>query len=234
MKIIHWISEASSGEAAWLPRRPHRLVHRREITAPEPLVVQITAPEPPRYPVDDIKEMKECHLYYPIGNMSMKVGSALPCLPGALHHNNPIQDGYARVTMEDIVQGFEDLDIDIATPEGARRLGDVKRRFILWQKKFSSFQARRQQVHPLRWWWWRWRWWWWCFTYTSFTSADAPPIHLRRVSSAALVRPAGARPPNPPPAKKPSSSLGVLTGPVPKIKSTGAITEASPHEALGT
>ncbi|KAK1604872.1 hypothetical protein QYE76_028545 [Lolium multiflorum] len=76
-----------------------------EITAPEPLVVEITAPEPPRYPVDDIKEMKACHLYYPIGNMSMKVaiGSALP--PGALHHNNPIPDGYARVTVEDIVQG---------------------------------------------------------------------------------------------------------------------------------
>ncbi|KAK1642278.1 hypothetical protein QYE76_060083 [Lolium multiflorum] len=81
-------------------------------------VVEITAPEPPRYPVDDIKEMKACHLYYPIGNMSMKVaiGSALP--PGALHHNNPIQDGYARVTVEEIVQGFEDLDIDIATLKG--------------------------------------------------------------------------------------------------------------------
>ncbi|KAK1643761.1 hypothetical protein QYE76_061566 [Lolium multiflorum] len=123
-----------------------------EITAPEPLVVEITAPEPPRYPVDDIKEMKECHLYYPIGNMSMKVAiaSALPCLPGALHHNNPIADGYARVTVEDIVQGFEDLDIDIATPEGARRLGDVKRQFILWQKKFIKFpgEAPRRTSPP--------------------------------------------------------------------------------------
>ncbi|KAK1685267.1 hypothetical protein QYE76_046115 [Lolium multiflorum] len=105
--------------------------------------------EPPRYPVDDIKEMKACHLYYPIGNMSMKVatGSALP--PGALHHNNPIPDGYARVTVEEIVQGFEDLDIDIATPEGATRLGDVKRQFILWQKfiKFPG-EAPRQTSPP--------------------------------------------------------------------------------------
>ena len=77
--------------------------------------IDITAPEPPRYPVDDVKEMKECDLHYPMGNISMKVaiGSALPCLPGALYHNNPIQDGYARVTVEDIVQGFEDLEIDI-------------------------------------------------------------------------------------------------------------------------
>ncbi|KAK1678625.1 hypothetical protein QYE76_039473 [Lolium multiflorum] len=67
---------------------------------------------------------------------------------GALHHNNPIQDGYARVTVEEIVQGFEDLDIDIATPEGVKRLGDVKRQFILWQKKFIkqalAFKNRKE------------------------------------------------------------------------------------------
>jgi len=103
--------------------------------------IDITAPEPPRYPVDDVKEMKECHLHYPMGNISMKVaiGMALPCLPGALHHNNPIQDGYARVTVEDIVPGFEDLEIDIATPEGERRLGNLKRQIILWKKKFIKF-----------------------------------------------------------------------------------------------
>ena len=77
--------------------------------------------------------MKECDLHYPVGNISTKVaiGSALPCTPRALHQNNPIQDGYARVTVEDIFQGFEDLEIDYATPEGERRLGDVKRQFIL-------------------------------------------------------------------------------------------------------
>ena len=82
-------------------------------------MIEIRAPEP-HYPVDDVKEMKECDLHYPVGNVSTKVasGSALPCTPGALHHNNPIAYGYARVTVEDIVQEFEDLEIDIATPEG--------------------------------------------------------------------------------------------------------------------
>ena len=96
--------------------------------------------------MDDVKEMKECDLHYPVGNVSTKVasGSALPCTPGALHHNNPIAYGYARVTVEDIVQGFEDLEIDKPTPEGERRLGDVKRQFILWKKKYIVFQARRQ------------------------------------------------------------------------------------------
>ena len=58
-------------------------------------MIEIRAPEP-HYPVDDVKEMKECDLHYPVGNVSTKVasGSALPCTPGALHHNNPIAYGY--------------------------------------------------------------------------------------------------------------------------------------------
>ena len=40
----------------------------------------------PRYPVDDVGEMKHCELHQPMKNMSFKmaVGTALPCLPGAL------------------------------------------------------------------------------------------------------------------------------------------------------
>ncbi|KAK1642485.1 hypothetical protein QYE76_060290 [Lolium multiflorum] len=201
-----------------------------EITAPEPLVVEITAPEPPRYPVDDIKEMKACHLYYPIGNMSMKVaiGSALP--PGALHHNNPIPDGYARVTVEDIVQGFEDLDIDIATPEGATRLGDVKRQFILWQKKFIKFpgEAPRQTspppsgggggggggggspTPPSR---------------QPTPSPNSPPAGKQTPPPS--PRPAGDQtpPPNPPPAKKQRQSW--VINPEPYVPATTKIPEPS-------
>ena len=110
-------------------------------------MIEIRAPEP-HYPVDDVKEMKECDLHYPVGNVSTKVasGSALPCTPGALHHNNPIAYGYARVTVEDIVQGFEDLEIDKPTPEGERRLGDVKRQFILWKKKYIVFPGEAPRL----------------------------------------------------------------------------------------
>jgi hypothetical protein len=61
-------------------------------------------------------------------NMTFKVtsGDALPCLPEALHHGNPIPAGYARVSVLDIVSGFEDLELDFGTPEGDQRLGDVK------------------------------------------------------------------------------------------------------------
>jgi hypothetical protein len=95
----------------------------------------------PRYPVDDVREMTNCELHQPMKNMSFKVviGNALPCLPEALHHGNPIPAGYARVSVDDIVLGFEDLEIDFPTPEGDVRLEDVKLYIILWQKKYIKF-----------------------------------------------------------------------------------------------
>jgi hypothetical protein len=74
-------------------------------------------------------------------NMSFKVviNNALPCLPEALHHGNPIPAGYARVSVDDIVPGFQDLEIDFPIPEGDVRLRDVKRYIILWQKKYIKF-----------------------------------------------------------------------------------------------
>jgi hypothetical protein len=85
--------------------------------------------------------MKECELHQPMRSISFKVaiGTALPCLPRALHHNNPIPAGYARVMVDDIVEGYEDLEIDYATPKGDVRLGDVKCQIILWRKKYIKF-----------------------------------------------------------------------------------------------
>ncbi|KAK1645110.1 hypothetical protein QYE76_062915 [Lolium multiflorum] len=41
-------------------------------------------------------------------------GSHGSATPGALHHNNPIPDGYARVTVEEIVQGAEEVEAGAA------------------------------------------------------------------------------------------------------------------------
>jgi hypothetical protein len=62
----------------------------------------------PRYPVDDVREITNCELHQPMKNMSFKVvsGTALPCLPKALHHGNLIPAGYARVLVDDIVLGL--------------------------------------------------------------------------------------------------------------------------------
>src|SRR4051812_31303794 len=95
----------------------------------------------PHYPVHDVREMAQCELHQPMNNLSFKVaiGTALPCLPRALHHSLPIPPGYARVTVDDIVEDFADLEIEIAMPEGLTKLGDVKRNIILWNKKYIKF-----------------------------------------------------------------------------------------------
>jgi hypothetical protein len=84
--------------------------------------------------------------------MTFKVasGDALPCLPEALHHGNPIPAGYARVSVLDIVLGFEDLELDFATPEGDARLGNVKRQIVLWQKKYIKFLGSVPRPPTLR------------------------------------------------------------------------------------
>ena len=76
-----------------------------------------------------------------MSNLSFKVatGTALPCLPESLHHSRPIPPGYARVSVDELLEGYEDLEIDIATEEGHKKLGDVKRQIILWQKKYIKF-----------------------------------------------------------------------------------------------
>jgi hypothetical protein len=64
--------------------------------------------------VDDVQDMmKECELHQ-MRNISCKVAicTALPCKHGALHHGNPIAAGYARVTVDDVLEGYEDLEID--------------------------------------------------------------------------------------------------------------------------
>jgi hypothetical protein len=67
-------------------------------------------------------------------NMYLKVaiGNALPCLPEALYHGNPIPTGYACVSVNDTVPGFEDLEIDFPTPEGNVILEDLKNDISLW------------------------------------------------------------------------------------------------------
>ena len=104
-----------------------------EVPADENALID-DAPAPPRYPVDDVRESTDCELHQPMKNMSFKVasGTTLPCGPEQLHHGKPIPAGYARVTVDDIVPGYEKLEIDFPPHEGEVKLGEVHRHVILW------------------------------------------------------------------------------------------------------
>ena len=94
-----------------------------------------------RYPVDNITEKTNCELHLKMKNISMKVatGFALPCGPGVLWHGNEIPAGYARVGVDEIQRGYEELDLDFPTPEGERTLREVGGGIILWLKKDIHF-----------------------------------------------------------------------------------------------
>ena len=67
------------------------------------------------YLVDDIIENTNCELHFKMKNISMKVadGVAYTNPPEATFHINPIQAGYARVGVDEVVAAYSGLDLDI-------------------------------------------------------------------------------------------------------------------------
>jgi len=127
----------------------------------------------PRYPVDDITEMEMFELHAKCMNRSVKVvaGYVLPPGPNATHHCSPVQDGYAIVGVDEVIKGFEQLDLDFPIGELETSLVDALRVAILWKKEHimlphwtphlqtlpeeapqqtphSSNPAQRQQTQP--------------------------------------------------------------------------------------
>jgi hypothetical protein len=74
-------------------------------------------------------------------NISMKVvvGYALSCEPGVTWHSCQVPDGYARVGMDEVLRGYESLELDMAGPEDEATLGEVLGGVILWKKKDIKF-----------------------------------------------------------------------------------------------
>jgi hypothetical protein len=87
--------------------------------------------------VDEIKGKTHCELYQSMKNISMKVaiGYALPIEPGVTWHSHQILDGYARVGVDEVLLGYESLELDIAGPEDEATLGEMLNGVILWKKK---------------------------------------------------------------------------------------------------
>src|SRR3954469_4166007 len=75
-------------------------------------------------------------------NMKVKatVGSVYPSEPGATFHSRPIPEGYARVMVDEITEGFEELPLDHPTGEGETQLGSALRTPCLWRKDLINLQ----------------------------------------------------------------------------------------------
>src|SRR5215216_2781953 len=63
------------------------------------------------------------------------VGSVAPPVPGATFHCLPIPQEYAVVMVDEITEGFEELELDHPTGEGETRLGLALKTPCLWWKE---------------------------------------------------------------------------------------------------
>jgi hypothetical protein len=106
----------------------------------------------PRYPVDDISQREHCDLHAKCMNISVKVavGFALPSVPDGTYHCSLILDGYAVVRVDEVMNGFEQLELEIPTGEGDTELGDARRSTILWRMEHIVLPhwTPRQQTPP--------------------------------------------------------------------------------------
>ena len=103
-----------------------------------------------RYPVDDITENTSCELHVKMKNISMKVADAVAFTnpPEATFHCNPIPAGYARVLVDEVVDQYSGLELDIPGGDEEHTLGDAKHRIILWRKDCIIFRRPPTPRHP--------------------------------------------------------------------------------------
>ena len=96
-----------------------------------------------RYPVDDITENTNCELHVKMKNIPIKVADAVAFTnpPKATFHCNPIPAGYARVLVDEVVDQYSGLELDIPGGDDEHTLGEAIHRIILWRKDCIIFRS---------------------------------------------------------------------------------------------
>jgi hypothetical protein len=94
-----------------------------------------------RYPVDDIKETTTCELHMKLKQISMKEANdyALPNPPEATFHGNLNTAGYARVGVDEVMSGYDSLELDFPGGQAEKTLGEVIRGLCVWRKECIIF-----------------------------------------------------------------------------------------------
>ena len=85
----------------------------------------VVADEPEHYPVDDITMRTPCELQYQQRKKIKLVAHGIAEVPvqGGTIHGRPIPEGYARVMVDRVEPGWEDLDLEIPGGNREEELG---------------------------------------------------------------------------------------------------------------
>jgi len=91
------------------------------------------------FPVDDITEpLTTCELHIPQGTATVMVVVAVvtpvdptktPRIHGAI-----VPPGYASVSVDRVVKGFSNVQLEIEGGDGEKTLGEAQKTFICWRK----------------------------------------------------------------------------------------------------
>ena len=86
--------------------------------------------------MDSITEAEHCVLMAKCQNLTLKVavGSVLPPRAEGTFHCRPIPHGFAIVGVDEIMEGFEGLELEYPTGEGEIFLENALRSTCLWRK----------------------------------------------------------------------------------------------------
>ena len=71
--------------------------------------------------------------------MKVAVGYALPNPPEATFHGNLIPSGYARVGVDEVLSGYDLLELHFHGGQGELTLGEAIRCIIVWRKDCIVF-----------------------------------------------------------------------------------------------
>ena len=72
------------------------------------------------FAVDRITKHEDCELYVRFRALRFKcaIGMAYPAVPNAVVHHGPIAQGYCKVSIDEVMDGYEDMDLDIDGGDG--------------------------------------------------------------------------------------------------------------------
>jgi len=95
----------------------------------------VVADESEHYPVDDITVRTPCELLYQQRKKIKLVAHGIAEVPvqGGTIHGRPIPEGYARVMVDRVEPGWEDLDLEIPGGDGEEEIGQAVHTYLLEQ-----------------------------------------------------------------------------------------------------
>ena len=104
------------------------------------------------FPMDNITEpLTTCELHIPQGTATVMVaiGVVSPIDPTKTPrcHGVIIPPRYARISVDRVVKGHSNVQLDIEGGDGEKTLGEAEKTFICWRKRYIIIPAASPPPH---------------------------------------------------------------------------------------